>query len=456
MMLIKTNSLVKNILISQSLVVLFFFIVASAAFWFEFSSVSSEIKETSLHGQYAQISKYIKIDERNITSINLPEKIRDLYYQNDGPFAFSILKPSGEVITSSLTNNNALNSLITGEEFFHYGGVNANGHKKYFGKSFNYTSKGQELIVQVAQDEGKHDIVIDTIVEEFFEEFGWSIPFFFISLISCSLFILKRDLKPLEQLSRDIEELGTKHLDKRLCENDLPSEIKPIVKSFNEALARLEDGYIQQKRFTADAAHELRTPLAVLLARLDNAENTELNALLKKDMSVMTRLTSQLLKSAQLESGKIRIEDKLDLCTIAKDVISLMAPLAIKQHKNITVDLPNEEVLIAGHQEALFNMTRNLIENALRHTPKNTSIEVLITHAPSISIRDHGKGVDAINRENVFKRFWRGDRTDNSGSGLGLSIVKEIVKLHGAEISVSNHQKGGAIFCITFKNVQSM
>lgn len=222
----------------------------------------------------------------------------------------------------------------------------------------------------------------------------------------------------------------------------VPREVEPLVAAVTRALARLQEALAQQRRFTANAAHELRTPLAVLLARLEALPESELRQALMRDVDRMTRIVGQLLSLAQLKAGSLMAHQPVDLGEVCIAVVADMAPLAISEGKEIAFTPPPQPIRRMGDPVALAEALSNLIDNALRHSPAGGSVTVSLDAAGAISVRDRGPGVPAALRQQVFEPFWSGDR--GGGAGLGLAIVADIAAAHGGRVEVGDAPDGGA------------
>jgi signal transduction histidine kinase len=224
--------------------------------------------------------------------------------------------------------------------------------------------------------------------------------------------------------------------------------VRPLVLAVNQALDRLEEGFRAQREFTADAAHELRTPLAVLRARIDTLADREAASALRSDLENMTHVVNQLLAVAELEANTAGAMETVDLHGICSEVAASLAPIAIAQRKDIALTGADAPVFVRGNAPMLHRAIRNLAENALRHTPAGTSVEIGVSRDGAVSVSDEGPGVAPAERELIFRRFWRRDRSRADGAGLGLAIVSRIVEAHAGRIEVSNRTGGGAIFSI--------
>jgi signal transduction histidine kinase len=259
---------------------------------------------------------------------------------------------------------------------------------------------------------------------------------------------IRDSLAPMQELARRAARISPTATDVRLPAAGLPPELQPLVLAINAALERLDEGFRMQREFTADAAHELRTPLAILATHLDALENKEVAAALRADVERMSRLVNQLLSVAQLEALAVSPDETADLQAIAVDVAASLAPLALRRGRSIAVTGTSNPVPVHGNADALRQALRNLIENALQHTPAGTEVEIEVTDAPAVHVSDRGPGVPPELRQRVVQRFWRADRRKGEGSGLGLAIVSRILTAHGGRLSVDDAPAGGARFSL--------
>ncbi len=266
-------------------------------------------------------------------------------------------------------------------------------------------------------------------------------------------FAVGRGLQPLDAMSRAVAKRRPDAL-APLADANLPRELRPLAGSLNALLARLHEALSAQRRFTADAAHELRTPLAALRLQVEMAERapdaaTRASALaeLKSGVDRASRLVEQLLTMARLEPEATKSGFALVLLgPIAKEAIVARSAIAAGKHIDLGVTRA-ANVLVRGDPASLATLLSNLLDNALRHTPEGGRIDVAIDNDAGhalLAVADTGQGIPAAERERVFARFHRGAQatTVDAGSGLGLSIVRRIADAHGANVTLDDNPEG--------------
>ena len=366
-----------------------------------------------------------------------------------GRYIFAILDEQGTPLFASMDPPQALAKLGTREmrQRFKRSFENSN----LWGVSTKALVDNQTVWIQVAEDMNHRDVLMDEIVSGFMGRAGWLlIPMFFIQL-GFALIRMKRRFRPLLAASESATAISPQSPEGRVASRGVPEEILPLVEAVNNALARLEVAFRTQKEFLENAAHELKTPLAVLRARIETLQPGELRRELDVDVQALSRLVTQLLRAAEMEglSGEERSE--VDLGSLVDAIIGYLAPSAQMIGKSIRRN-GDGSAFVYGCTETIGQAITNLVENALAHTSPGSTVEITLAGGehPEIHVRDHGPGVPAAERELVFRRFWRRDRNKGSGAGLGLSIVKRAMELHQGQAWVEPATGGGAVFILKF------
>ncbi|MET0981439.1 MAG: ATP-binding protein, partial [Telluria sp.] len=298
---------------------------------------------------------------------------------------------------------------------------------------------------------------------------GVILPQFIILPIILALvwFALSRGLSPLAELQERIRARPSDDLSP-IDSRQVPEEISPLVGSLNDMLGRLAQTIEMQKRFIADAAHQMKTPLAgmrmqseLALRQLDPDEIHRSLEQLAKSSESATRLVNQLLALARAENqphAGLAFEE-IELGTLARDTVQDWVQASFTHDIDLGYEAHDEPVVIAGNALMLRELLSNLIDNALRYTPAGGSVTVRVRrdgeHA-LLEVEDTGPGIAPQERAHVFERFYRILGSNATGSGLGLAIVREIAGQHGAEVDIFNNPRShlakypGSLFRLTF------
>jgi signal transduction histidine kinase len=333
-----------------------------------------------------------------------------------------------------------------GREFFSY--AQPNGQPPFHGISLKLQGSSPPIWVQVAFKD--NEVIFDSVLEEFVIDIAWIwLPFVGI-LLFINMIVIKISLRPLVAASAQASRIGPKAASQRLTEMGMPDEVLSLVKAINRALDRLEEGYKEQKAFIADAAHELRTPIAIMTTHMDILPNFEGKAALKEELGGLTRLVNQLLDNARIEGLTINPGEAADLNALAIDIAAFIAPCAIRRGKTIEVSRTKRSALVNGSYDYLFRAVRNLVENAIEHTPAGTAVLITVEHPATLIVSDCGPGIPLAERDAIFQRFWQGRRDRGGGAGLGMAIISRTVAAYGGRIKVGDREGGGATFTVTF------
>ena len=260
-----------------------------------------------------------------------------------------------------------------------------------------------------------------------------------LAAMAFALFLLSRSLK---RVAADAASIRPERPDRRLEEPAIPRELLPIVRGFNAALDRLSGELARRKRFIADVAHELRTPLAIASLQVDSLKDRDEKRALQRVVTRMSHLVAQMVDVERLSlAGQQRTE--IDLVALARDVIADLAPMAMEAGYELSLQAPPESVRISGDMHALNRALGNLIGNAVAHAGGTGQIQVVVDARRTIDIVDEGPGVPESLRGSLFEPFAR-ERWDRDGCGLGLHLTREIMRAHGGDVVLLPRPRGAA------------
>jgi two-component system, OmpR family, sensor histidine kinase QseC len=266
---------------------------------------------------------------------------------------------------------------------------------------------------------------------------------------------VRRGLRPLEALTRALSARKPgSHEPVQLP--DAPLELQPVLAALNGQLTRLEDALERERRFSADVAHELRTPLSSAMINLESAMTTTDPAELKTGLgnaqhsiAGLARRIEQLLALARLEAGAASSQrSRVDLVAVAMGVIEELSPVIADSGVELSFARLTPQVSVQGYEAALAALLRNLLENALRHVPAGGQVQLSIEQGERVAlidVIDDGPGIPAERRASVFARFHREAGSRGDGYGLGLSIVQRAAQLHDATIELLDSPYGSGL-----------
>lgn len=255
----------------------------------------------------------------------------------------------------------------------------------------------------------------------------------------------------LSGLGRAATAAGQIDIDKRgvqLPLDGVPKEVAPLVDAVNAALSRLDVGYERHKRFLTDAAHELRTPVAILNTRLASLPATPERARLLQDAARLSTLADQLLDLQRLDR-QAKHFGPVDLVLLARNVVVDLAPMAFAAGYEMSFEPAKEKLVVRGDRTAIERAVTNLVQNAIDHGGKAGRITIGVRPPAVIEVLDEGGGVPASERERIFEPFYRLHPQDH-GAGLGLNLVRDLMQLHGGKVEVLDGKTGGACFRMIF------
>ena len=259
--------------------------------------------------------------------------------------------------------------------------------------------------------------------------------------------MVTRQLRGVDHVAAEANMIDVDQRGVRLSSAHVPDELHSLVGAVNAALQRLDDGIERRQRFLADAAHELRTPIAILQTRIELLPDDEHRSRLMLDVARLANLANQLLDLQRLDSD-LTVFQPVNLVDLAAQVTADMAPLAIAAGDEISFDAEADDVTVAGDPASLARAIVNLIQNAVIHGGRKTAIRVAVGRDGSLRVADTGPGIAQEHRQTIFEPFNRIVPLDQ-GAGLGLNLVRDIVARHNGQITVGDAPGGGALFEIS-------
>jgi len=317
------------------------------------------------------------------------------------------------------------------------------------------------VLVQVAETRNKRSDLASRVVT------GVLLPQFAIIPLAVVLVWvgLTRGIAPLNRLQSLIRRRRPTDLSP-IVPASVPEEVRPLIIAFNDMMARLEENLQAQQRFIADAAHQMRTPLTGLrmqteLALLESDPEQLRNSLTQIADSTERagHLINQLLSLARAEASfeKLYAVEPVDVEAMVREVAQELFPRALAKGIDLGVESNGQGMLVEGNPVLLREMVKNLMDNAIKYTPRGGSVTARTRHAgaPIFEVEDTGEGIPEADRERVFERFYRVLGSGADGSGLGLPIVREIAELHRATVSLSPNPAGqGTVAQVVFPRSQ--
>lgn len=321
---------------------------------------------------------------------------------------------------------------------------------------FSTWDESGEYLIHVAERTDVRDELASGIAGNLLRPLLFSLP-----LLALLLWVaVMRGLRPLDRLAREVEQREPDNL-AALDAGSAPIEVVPLIERLNRLFTRIESSMQKERRFTADAAHELRTPVAGIKAQAQvaRAASTDAernramdNAILGCDRA--SHLIDQLLTLARVDTLEGSVAESCRLRDIAAEAVAMIAPSALE--KGVRLELhADEEATVRGNSGLLRVLLRNLLDNSIKHTTSGTTVQVSIEREQDgvcLSVSDNGPGIPEQERDKVFERFYRPLGTQVSGSGLGLSIVKRIAEVHDASLQMQAVNSGaGLLVSVRFK-----
>ena len=420
------------------------------ALWFGFKQYAGAKIEGQLRKTADLLHHGLQFDSAGRPDVvgPLPSDLSWVYHDFAGDLKYRVLDVAGRVVLSSEDQAVALAppgqsfdstlgsfTLLSGGEILH-----VRTEPLVHGTRTYYIQVAiSERLAALGHALGAHFLVNDTV------RFALAS----VALLSVAVyFTLRRVLMPLRETSAAAARIDAHSISKRLSTRNLPVEFRPVIDAFNLTLDRLEKGYIVQRAFLAGAAHELKTPLALIRAQIELEASTNREVLLH-DVDLMARQVNQLLHLAEASETQNYVFEGVDLAAVTEDVVDYLRRLS--EHREVYVDIHCAPSIpaVQADRGALFMLLKNLVENAIQHSPIGGVVSVTVD-TDHLCVRDEGPGIGADELPKLFTRFWRGPMRRNDGAGLGLPICREVAAAHKWELTARSTGHG-AEFILSFR-----
>ncbi|WP_343554379.1 quorum sensing histidine kinase QseC [Pantoea sp.] len=416
--------------------------LATVSAWHQTRDKVDELFDTQ---QMLFAKRLIALDPTSLHEVTLPKTKSILRHhrgdQDDDALAFAIFSAEGQPLLNDGENGRDLQFDYRRDGF-------TDGRLRGDKDSWRLlwlTSADKRYRVVVGQEwEYRDDMTRDLALSSLLP---WliAIPLMLLFLLALVWF----ELRPLKQLTTKLHQRAPDDATP-LSEARLPKEVKPLVAALNGLFSRMAELVQRERRFTSDAAHELRSPLAALRVQseviqlADDDEAMRKRALQQLDSGIVraTRLVDQLLTLSRVEADDLRSEfQPVALAPLLQNLLAEHFPQAEQQHIELAFN-GHAEPVMNGHPLLLSLLVRNLLDNALRYSPAGSTVQIQLDQR-AIIVEDNGAGVSEEQLARLGERFWRPPGQAQSGSGLGLSIVKNIAQLHGIRLVFSHAAQGG-------------
>jgi heavy metal sensor kinase len=332
----------------------------------------------------------------------------------------------------------------------------------YGGRKFRFINKvmpsdqGQIVVLHL----GRALDQLTEILDEYMRIYLWSVPLVLVVAGGVGWFLAVHALSPFEEVARTAEQITSAKLNTQIEIPHKEEEVQRLVQSFNAMVARLSQSFDQMRRFNADVAHELRTPLAILQGESEIALRSEslpedIRTVLisnLEELGRLTRIVNDILMLSEVEAGAhVLVTEPINLKPLVVDLADQMQVLALERNLEIQVhDLP--DAIVEADELWMRRAILNLLDNAIKYSREGGRIQIAMAHEAGkvrISIRDEGIGISKQDQPYIFDRLFRADparRRSSGGSGLGLALVKWVVEAHHGKVSVASAPDQGAEF----------
>lgn len=446
----RAPSLLRALVFRLTIVVVLALVGTYVMLYFEFRDGLMGLEGQSIAVQVQDLRASI-VSETDPPRLALPPSLQEFYAQPETLNGYQLLRADGTLLESGGFSAHYLPLPVaegSGQVVMQWETDPLSGNRVLAAALNLDEGQGQYWLRVVRNLEDKESLVAQLMFGALDELFP-PIALLLIAAIGVVVVTVLSSLRPLRTVSDQAAALSLSRLDERLHARNLPRELVPLVQAVNSSLDQLEADYRVQREFTANAAHELRTPLATLRARLESRFSARELCDVTLEIEQLSRLLEQLLCLARLDSQEQLQFATFDAHAVAMEVARELAPIALESEHYVTAATPDASVPAHGNATLTRLVFRNLIENAIQYTPPGTSI-TLSADSATVIIADDGPGIAGHVAASLFERFRRGPNASGPGAGLGLAIARCIMERQGGRLSHDTTAPGGARFVVEF------
>lgn len=441
-------------------------LVSAIVGYFYAQQFTNKAYDKSLYRIALSLADQVNVENDEIL-VNLPEIAKDLVeFDEDDDVYFRIIGPKGDLVSTHTSLPLPANFPKSDEHLYYQNTIKGNALQVIVFALPLDEEYTQPIYVMVGETLKKRKKIAQEIL------LSMLLPQLLIGLLVSGLIFMgiKRGLKPLDQLKNDLSKRDINDLSP-VNSGTAPAELQPLLRAFNEMLAKVSNNIGRQQRFIADASHQLKTPLAGLKTQAELAIREKDPAKINHALSQinqasgnLSHLVSQLLAltKAEPDNGEFLSFDTLDLNALARKVTADWVTKALQNNIDLGFETALKTAPIQGNAVLLAELMNNLIDNAILYTPAGgnitTGVKQKITKQENkqftFYVQDNGSGISEENISKIFERFYRVLGSEKEGSGLGLTIVQEIANRHKANVQVVSEGEGkGALFLVTFNAI---
>lgn len=414
------------------------------------TGVVSQEHERALVASAAPIrQKLVEGGVPALRSAELPPDVRRRFDAGTGSMRFAVLDAEGRVLEASGGAHPALPQRDAAGDPARQFRVPSAG-SVIWGISQEVATPQGPVTLQVAEDMALNYVVLDDVPASAILPVVLVLATSAVLLLAVSVAAVLLLLGPLRRAAQEAAAVrpGTSA---RLSEDGVPAEARPLIRAVNSALDRLEEALAQQRAFSLDVAHELRTPLAILLTEVELLEETRATARIREDLLGLAQLVNRLLEAAEALESRPDARAAFDLAELSVRLAARLAQVGEREGRSLAVLGAEEPLLVRGDADAVGRALRNLMENALRHSARGTTVELRLRRPGTVEVADRGPGLPKGDRSRLFERLWRADRGAGGGTGLGLAIAQRIAQAQGGRIEAQDNPGGGAVFVLSLE-----